>query len=357
MGRWITTALVAISVCCASASLASVQAADCSQTIEPKLVEQFQAALAREKSAADTDNNNLRASEAELRAIYGCDDRKNYYDSMVTDNQRKAAHATAIMLRNNQLRSVDGGAHFDLPSGTANFCSPQQVLDANRRDASIPRIPERFWEEPAPGFCSSFKIGPRLMASAGHCVKSDSDCKGSANSPGISFVFGFEMESADAKPEKSIPKANVYKCVSLIGRAFTQDDDYSIVGVDRDIDAPQVTLRNAQTDTALKEDTKLTVVGYPMGLPVKIADGAAVRRIKREYFVANLDSYEGNSGSAVFNSDKLAQGQLLVEGILVRGQHDFLQEVPCNISRRCPNTGCRGEDVTSSSAFIALLKR
>jgi V8-like Glu-specific endopeptidase len=333
------------------------QSAECAQNIEPKLVQQFQAALAAEEKVSGGADSKARTSEAEIRAIYGCDDRRNYYDTVVTDSQRKAAQATAIVVRNNQLGSGDGGAHFDLPSATANFCSPQQVLDANRRDASIPKIPERFWEEPAPGFCSSFKVGPRTMASAGHCIKSDSDCRGSANMPGISFVFGFWMASADARPEKGIPKANIYKCVRIIGRVFTEDDDYSIVEVDRDIDAPQVMLRNAQTDPALKEDSKLTVVGYPMGLPVKIADGAAVRRIKKKYLVANLDTYEGNSGSAVFNSDKLAQGQLLVEGILVRGENDFLQEMPCNVSRRCPNTGCRGEDVTLPSTFSALLRR
>ena len=35
------------------------------------------------------------------------------------------------------------------------------------------------------------------------------------------------------------------------------------------------------------------IIGYPVGLPVKIADGAKVKNLEKTYFTANLDSFGG----------------------------------------------------------------
>ena len=44
-------------------------------------------------------------------------------------------------------------------------------------------------------------------------------------------------------------------------------------------------------------------MGHPLGLPVKYAANASVRENGvADHFVTNLDSYGGNSGSAVFNA-------------------------------------------------------
>jgi len=81
-------------------------------------------------------------------------------------------------------------------------------------------------------------------------------------------------------------------------------------------------------------------------LPVKLSGGAAVRNLMGEvgYFTANLDTYGGNSGSAVFNN---VTGE--IEGVLVRGETDFVRQGNCRISYVCENNGCRGEDVTKAS--------
>ena len=69
------------------------------------------------------------------------------------------------------------------------------------------------------------------------------------------------------------------------------------------------------------------------------------------FFVANLDTYGGNSGSPVFASDTNR-----VEGILVRGETDFEQTpAGCQISLVCPTSGCRGEDITRTTQFSSLV--
>jgi hypothetical protein len=95
--------------------------------------------------------------------------------------------------------------------------------------------------------------------------------------------------------------------------------------------------------------TPIIVIGHPAGLPTKVAGGAAVREVKEGYFTANLDTYGGNSGSAVFNA---RTGQ--IEGILVRGENDFVYDSAnsCRRSNVCSADGCRGEDVTTIGSLI-----
>jgi V8-like Glu-specific endopeptidase len=100
---------------------------------------------------------------------------------------------------------------------------------------------------------------------------------------------------------------------------------------------------NMRLSGDVKVGDPLTVLGYPEGLPLKVADGAAVRSVSKPgFFVANTDTYGGNSGSAVINASTR-----LVEGVLVRGEKDFeWTPAGCARSYRCKDNACRGEDIT-----------
>jgi V8-like Glu-specific endopeptidase len=164
------------------------------------------------------------------------------------------------------------------------------------------------------------------------------------------------MTGPDARPEKGIRRENVYRCVRWVG-GEKGESDWAVVQVDREIKAPQVTVRTAATP-ALAKGTGVTVIGYPIGLPLKVAGNAQVRDLDSKNFVANLDTYGGNSGSAVFNTERLAKGELLVEGILVSGAQDFLTLLnnTCYVSQQCSNAGCSGERVTRISEIAAARK-
>jgi hypothetical protein len=60
---------------------------------------------------------------------------------------------------------------------------------------------------------------------------------------------------------------------------------------------------------------------------------------------------EGTLDHPVFNSKT---GQ--VEGILVRGETDYIAMNGCNISNSCANDGCRGEDFTKIRHVIDAIK-
>lgn len=108
------------------------------------------------------------------------------------------------------------------------------------------------------------------------------------------------------------------------------------------------------TSAGVSIGNELYVLGFPSGLPMKIADQAFVRSISdKGYFVSNLDTFGGNSGSPVLKS-----GTLTVEGILVRGDNDYAYRGNCKIALVCPQDGkdCRndGEDSTSLTAIADI---
>src|SRR5262245_35626338 len=261
-----------------------------------------------------TINNGTNA-----KAIYGLDDRKNYDNKRVTDAQRLAADATVILVKEQDLTATPDKKKYKLPSGNildaaanCGLCTPDQA-------ASLNKPMEWFYDEPNPGFCSGFRVGNNLIATAGHCIRTQSDCDRTR------FVFGFYKTAQTPEPEKEIAADRVYSCKAIVGGKEERDGpDWRIVKVDRDMTSgSNVLLRSANMQPILKPNDAVVVIGYPMGLPAKIADGATVRGMGNGFFVANVDTYGGNSGSAVFNKDKVENGELLVEGILVRGENDF----------------------------------
>ena len=204
---------------------------------------------------------------------------------------------------------------------------------------------EPFVNQPLGCFCSGFLVAPDVAATAGHCVKSAQDLAG------MRFVFGFRMNDAQTA-RTTFPASDVYAGTNLIGRQLADDGtDWALVRLDRPVTgrAP-VPVR---TSSKVSGSARLFVIGHPCGLPQKYAPGARVRdNSATSFFVANLDTYGGNSGSPVFNATNYK-----VEGILVRGENDFVSNGSCYVSLVCPTTGCRGEDVTRATVWAAKIPK
>ena len=281
----------------------------------------------------------------EGHVIYGGDNRKSYDNAAAVE--QRAADATAVFVRAGQVLPDRNGTVRLASGGGPRLCSPKDVKPGQQ--------PEPFWDQPRPGFCTGFKVGPDLVATAGHCIKPSAEAgPGDISCGDLRLVFGFRKTNSRTAADRDIPAANVYRCVDVLAGQLNTED-WRIIRVDRTIDAPQVTMR---LEGRPPLGAPLTVVGHPSGLPVTISDGATVQRHRPTFFSADLDTYQGNSGSPVFNSDRLRSGELFVEGILVRGETDFVQDTPCLLSWRCPSfSSCRGEDVTYSSLLEPALQR
>jgi Trypsin-like peptidase domain len=280
-----------------------------------------------------------------LKAIYGNDNRLNFYDA--STRQQNAGRSTFILVRDSKIEENEDGT-LSLAKEPVGLCTPAQIDELNARGISdYPK--ERFFDEAAPGFCSGFKVGDDLIATAGHCVRDNVACAD------IRFVHQFWLGSRQARPDENVAKSAVFSCKEIVAREYAAGGpDWAIVRTDRPLNnIPTVQLRN---DRSLREKEGLIVMGYPMGLPLKIAGDATVRQLDKGYFVANLDTYGGNSGSLVVNAGMLAKGVVMAEGILVRGEEDFELTSPCLVSKRCRQDGCRGEDVTYAAEFSQYVK-
>jgi V8-like Glu-specific endopeptidase len=128
-------------------------------------------------------------------------------------------------------------------------------------------------------------------------------------------------------------------------------NDYALIRLDRKV-VGRTPLKYRKSGK-IAEGQEIVVIGHPTGLPTKVAGGANVRENHRDvFFNANLDTFGGNSGSAVFNADT---GE--VEGILVRGEQDYEYDWSkgCRVVYKCTDDGCRGEDVTRITNIEALM--
>lgn len=252
------------------------------------------------------------------KVIYGVDDRKDYFE-FKTNSQvvRLSTSVAALFEKRTVVDNGDGTSSLITePLGQSQNLCPQ----------------ERFFKQPVGAFCSGFLVASDVVATAGHCANA-------GNVGTIQFVFGFRMENVDTAVTR-IPNSDIYSGRTLLGRV--QQDagpDWALVQLDRPVEnRPVLRLRRSGR---IAENAPVAVIGHPSGLPIKYADGATVRdNTPSGFFVANLDTYGGNSGSPVFASDGT------VEGILVRGEADYISNGSCNVSKICPSTGCRGEDCT-----------
>jgi V8-like Glu-specific endopeptidase len=267
-------------------------------------------------------------SSASEKVIYGKDNRKDLFEVLNPMHLKLANSTVALVKRSSTTQTSSGLIHIEAETF-------EQSMGVCKK--------ERFSDQPSGGFCSGSLIGKNLILTAGHCITSMSDCQST------SFVFGYSVNSRGVYPS-DIPELDVVSCKNIIYRTQqSQGADFAIVEIDREINHREpLKLANRTEDNELQRGDKLLMIGHPAGLPTKVEDGATVRDPSPSgFFVANTDSYGGNSGSAVFN---LQTGE--IEGVLVRGEQDYVYTNGCYVSKICSENGCRGEDITKISAVI-----
>ncbi len=237
------------------------------------------------------------------RAIYGKDNR---YETELYPNSVIREMAAAVAAQVDQKRLVREGDRYTF---SVNSFGHEFQLCAG----------ERFYDQPVLSRCSGFLIGNDLLVTAGHCVESSFDC---AN---FNWVFDYKQGV------NSFPLENVYRCKKIVTRGTRRGEDIVVIRLDRKVNNRHPLKLNFSTKRP-RIGTPLALIGYPVGLPQKIAEGhlsawslkeislGPVTFLQRTtYFSALIDSFSGNSGSPVINlyTDK-------VEGILVSGADDFI---------------------------------
>ncbi len=202
-----------------------------------------------------------------------------------------------------------------------------------------------FRDQPVLAFCSGVLVARDVVATAGHCFDTRR-CIDTA------FVFGFTVEGESVRTEYSAD--DVYRCSAVL-ESGAGETDYALIRLDRPVRHHPIA--STRRHGALAVSTPLTMFGHPLGLPMKRTGGASVRDISSAtQFRADLDAFEGNSGSPVYSD------LWTLEGVLVAGNPDHLldSQRDCYADNICPGTGCAGtseawETVTRSSIVSHLV--
>lgn len=267
------------------------------------------------------------AENLNQKVIYGDDNRKDIYE--VNDSQ-------LLNLADSTVALVDASQFMAKGGGYTNIKAEKYG------DAYALCKDEPFYDQPTGAFCSGFLVNDDTIVTAGHCIRNQESCED------VKFVFGFAVKSINDGAD-TVKENDVYGCKQLIHTEVKGNGaDFAVIKLDRKVKNHTPLKLRKKGSLAINE--AVTVIGHPAGIPTKIADGAQVRSIENGFFNTNLDTYGGNSGSAVFNS---TSGE--VEGILVRGATDFVFKDGCRKSNVCKDDECRGEDVTLISEVLKYL--
>ena len=262
-----------------------------------------------EKNAPATPKKSSRPT-FKSNVIYGEDNRKDLYQ-VEDSNLLVIASSTVALMRSETIEALSN--------------TEVRIRGSNIGERYNLCPEEPFREQDSAAFCSGFLVAPNKIVTAGHCI-ADANCADTR------FVFGFGIKESGKLP-RVLPLGNVYSCKKVIRtESFAEyGADFAVVELDRDVvNFAPLTLR---ADGQIQKGASVLVIGHPSGLPTKVSGGAQVRDPSpAAYFVANLDTYGGNSGSAVFNSETG-----VVEGILVRGETDYVTKegANCRISDDC----------------------
>lgn len=242
-------------------------------------------------------------------AIIGADNRREWYEE-THPTLRSLGQSTAALLdrRTQWLQMEKGIAFFTKLTPTVGewgkYCPS-----------------EKYAEQLSAAECTGFLVGSDLIATADHCLP-----MGCEN---LDVIFDYLNEGPGALASPSPP----YRCLRVLERS--KEEDWAIIQLDRV--PPNRKIFSARAKGQPELGTKVVVMGYPHGMPLKIADDATVQAnsfAEAEIFLeASLDVFSGNSGSPVLNAKTFE-----VEGILTVAFGEFEEnaEKNCNTLRTYP---------------------
>ncbi|MDD2804896.1 MAG: serine protease [Elusimicrobiales bacterium] len=281
-------------------------------------------------------------ASAGAKSIYGDDNRLDYFEAAPA--MRALADSVVSLWPSKQVKLENGEARL----ATIGFGEALKLCPG-----------EKFAEQPIGAFCSGTLVGEDIVMTAGHCITDDKSCADAR------FVFGYNVDKEGGKANTAVPAKDVYSCKRIIKRDLDKQPsgiigtgifiagallgkqpgpDYALIQLDRKAEGRKPLPVNRGND--IKVGDRIFVIGHPVGLPVKVAGDASVRNTDpKAFFLTDLDTFGGNSGSAVFNARTN-----MIEGILVRGGTDFVDSpAGCKVQLKSGQNEGKGEAVTKMS--------
>lgn len=238
---------------------------------------------------------NTHADFDALKVVYGDDDR---YELFEKKKWAETASSVGLMVSKDRIENSNSPLRsFNSPTLETKYglCSDQ-----------------RFVSQPSLGTCSGFLIAPDLLLTAGHCIERNYDCENNY------WVFDFVLDQRNGIP-KYIKNKDIYECKQIISQSFQvmeeNEPDYTLIRLSRVTNRKSLKL---STTNLPKVGDNVVLLGYPNGIPLKVADSAFVTKVKKARVYTNVDAFKSNSGGPIID-----EKSGLVIGILVNGENDY----------------------------------
>lgn len=195
---------------------------------------------------------------------------------------------------------------------------------------------EAFYSQPVVGLGTAWLYDTNKMITASHVLEGDIE--------NYVVIFGYQILNANGLIDVFIPSSRIY----TIQKIIRKDLELDLVAFELDRPTLETPLAWENPPTNSGNATEIYMVGYPTGLPLKIAVNASIKENNHpNYFYTSLDSFQGNSGSPVFNFFTHK-----VIGVLVSGEIDYKFNGNCNESPLCTYPYCKGEKVVKLNGFL-----
>lgn len=264
---------------------------------------------------------------AKAPIIYGEDDRQDYAEASAT-KQKIADSVVSIWDKAYVERHGAGYKLITLTLEKAEDVCPT----------------EKYSQQLTGARCSGSLVGEDLVLTAGHCYSGMNDCKNSK------IVFGFNesaLKNAASNSSSQIPEENVYSCADVVQRSLGIKNDYALIKLDRKVTGRKPL--DIERIAPVKAGDAVFTIGHPLGGTLKIAGNAHVRSVLQTKFITDLDTFRGNSGSAVF-SEKTNK----IIGIVTRGGEDFVyKNKNCKEYNKIEQDAGDGETVNMITPLMA----
>jgi len=201
---------------------------------------------------------------------------------------------------------------------------------------------ERFASEPSLAFgCSGFLVAPDLLATAGHCMVNTGEVR---DEPAMhcevyGWLFDYRPDAGGKTQLEGISPEKYYRCkriVFAVKDEMAPHRDFALVQLERPVtDRKPLTL--ASVSPAV--DHSVYMIGHPLGVPMVVTKNARVivNEDSAQTLLTDLDAFDGNSGSAVFNRKHEVVG-ILVGGTPSKSLYTD-QKKQCERYNRCDQKG------------------
>ena len=233
-----------------------------------------------------------------------------------------------------------------VPYGTANSLCPSEPFWCQ------PSVVERLAESYGDYGYTGYLIGPDRVLTCWHGWEYFS------HAPQVAIFDYAARSSCDDLVE--LPSSSVYS-VSLYPQsiASTPGDsnvccgDWVVLKLERPV-TDRVSAMPLLAAPAVGRP--VYTLGYPCGLPLKLADNARVLSRTSIGFRADLDTYTGNSGSPVFDAETHALLGIVIEAQKDEGDFEPSPTQRCYVSNRI-DPRVTGQLVLGAPCFADALKR